>query len=204
MKKHIGVLFLLSICLVGCGEQKYNSNEPIVSTENIESLVTTESEITTENEADKELSIEDNMQLFVDKINKNANITLEYIEDFVPSDNSGPHYRTEFRLSAYENAIGKSYSYGSATVDIVIREDYLGEIIPRIYMDNATIEQCTNIINIVSPIMDSTISDAEIQDTINYVLENKEANGYYYGNLGLLLNGSGENKYELMLKMGND
>lgn len=196
MRKNIGAVLLLCVYLAGCGGQQNNSNEPNLSVANEEIA---KSEKTSESE---KISIEDSLLLFVDEFNDNNATSLEYVENFVPSDNSGSHYRTEFRLSAYENAIGKSYLFGSATVDIVVREDYFGEILTRVYMDNATIEQCADMISIASPIMDSSISDDEIQNTIKYIIENKEANGYYYGDLGLLLTGSGENEYELML--GND
>ncbi len=201
MRKNVVVLLLLCIYLVGCGGQQNNLNEP---TSSVTNEITSESEKISENADVADISIEDSLLLFVDEFNDNNANTLEYVENFVPSDNSSSHYRTEFRLSAYENAIGKSYLFGSATVDIIVREDYFGEIVTRVYMDNATIEQCADMISIASPIMNSSISDDEIQNTINYITENKEANGYYYGDLGLLLTGSDENKYKLMLKMKND
>ena len=40
----------------------------------------------------------------------------------------------------------------------------------------------------------------KIDETINYVKDNKYANGYYYGNLGLLLSGNEEKGFDLMIK----
>lgn len=144
------------------------------------------------------------MLSFVDEFNTNNIISLEYVEDFIPSDKSSSHYRTEFRLGAYKDAIGKSYSFGDALVDIISRKDYLGNTITRVYMYNATIEQCTEMIKTGSPIMDASASENEIQETINYITEHKEANGYYYAELGLVLLGNDKKGYELMLKMRND
>ena len=43
--------------------------------------------------------------------------------------------------------------------------------------------------------------DSDIQEAIDYVDEHKEANGYYYGKLGLLVLGHGYRGYEFMLKL---
>ena len=89
-------------------------------------------------------------------------------------------------------------------VDIVGKQSWSGSITIRVYMDNATLEQCTEMVKYVSPIMDPDIDSAEIQKAIDYINENKTANGYYYADLGLLLLGSETKGYEFMLKMGND
>lgn len=129
---------------------------------------------------------------------------LEFTEDFVPSDKQSIHYRTEFRLNAYSDAIGKSYQYDGVMVDIVAKKELLSDSNIRIYMDGATLDQCEQMIKYASPIMDKTASDGDIQGAINQIKEHKEANGYYYANLGLLLLGNDTKGYEFMLKMGND
>lgn len=48
-------------------------------------------------------------------------------------------------------------------------------------------EQAKEIIKVASPILDTTLSESDIQDVITYLDENQEANGYYYGDIGLLL-----------------
>lgn len=140
---------------------------------------------------------------FVEKFNKSSDVPLEYVEDFVPSDQNSGHYRTEFRLSAYENAVGKSYKYGDQTVDLIGRKN-LSDGVLRIYMDGATLDQCISMVKIASPIMDPDITSTELQKTVDYLTENKEANGYYYADLGLLLLGNDKQGYDLMMKPGND
>lgn len=49
------------------------------------------------------------------------------------------------------------------------------------------LEQAKEIIKVASPILDTTLSESDIQDVITYLDENQEANGYYYGDIGLLL-----------------
>lgn len=154
-------------------------------------------------DANNESSV-DVISQFVDSFNKTSDVDLAYVEDFVPSDKSGSHYRTEFRLAAYSDAMGQSYKYGNLTVDIVSRTTVMGDEKIRIYMDNASIDQCLEIIEISAPIIDESISESELQETLDYIENNKTANGYYFSNLGLVLLGNDEDGYDFMLKMKND
>ena len=144
-------------------------------------------------------SSESAIDSFIAEINKSEDISLEYVEDFIPCDKEGGHYRTEFRLNAWKDSTGKSYKYGDSTVDIILSSS--GEI-QRIYMDGATLEQCENMIRYASSLLDSTATEADIQEAVDYIDEHKEANGYYYGKLGLLVLGHGDSGYEFMLKYG--
>ena len=144
-------------------------------------------------------SSESAIDSFIAEINKAGDISLEYVENFMPSDKEGGHYRTEFRLNAWKDSTGKSYKYGDSTVDIILSSS--GEI-QRIYMDGATLEQCENMIRYASSLLDSTATEADIQEAVDYIDEHKEANGYYYGKLGLLVLGHGDSSYEFMLKYG--
>ena len=147
---------------------------------------------------------EDMVTAFVNEFNATSGTALEFVEGFKPSDRESSHYRTEFRLGAYSNAIGMAYRYGEATVDIIARKPSFGDGVIRIYMNGASLDQCEQMIWTASPIMDRSATAEEIQNTIDYIDEHKSANGYYYSDLGLLLLGSDVKGYELMLKMGND
>lgn len=143
---------------------------------------------------------------FVEAFNSSNDTPLVFNETFVPSDSSNGHYRTEFRLNTWRDAVGKSYSWGDTTVDIVCHGGYGGNRI-RIYM-YASFEECESMIRTASPILDNEISEDVIQEAIDYINGNvingrREANGYYYSNLGLLLF-ERENYCEFMLKMRND
>lgn len=143
-------------------------------------------------------SSEDSIDGFVSSINSSGEVNLEFVEDFVPSDKNSGHYKTEFRLNAYKDAIGKSYKYGDTTVDIILSSS---GAIERIYMDGATYEQCENMIRYASPLLDSTATDSDVQEAVDYISENKSANGYYYAKLGLVMLGGGDKGYEFMLKL---
>ena len=68
-------------------------------------------------------------------------------------------------------------------------------------MDGATYEQCENMIRYASPLLDSTATDSDVQEAVDYISENKSANGYYYAKLGLVMLGGGDKGYEFMLKL---
>ena len=161
-------------------------------------------EISETSEVVAEPTVESEMLSFINAFNASSAVQLVFTEDFTPSDKTSSHYRTEFRLSAYSDAIGKSYAYGNAVVDIVGKQSWSGTITIRVYMDGATLEQCTEMVKYASPIMDPDIDTADVQKTIDYINENKTANGYYYADLGLLLLGNETKGYEFMLKMSND
>ena len=211
MKKRLLVILLFfCMLLVGCENQANIDNNPpseIISTDDpdyfkVEAAAETQM-LTgehTETETVFEQTIEDAIDSFVNGFNSDITL-LTYIETFTPADRTSSHYRTEFRLGAYEEAIGKSYSYENATVDVVAHQDFFGEIIIRVYMNNATFEQCIEMVKIASHLLDTEITDDEIQETVDYILANKTANGYYYSELGLLMFGNDTNGYEMMIKM---
>lgn len=152
-----------------------------------------------------EISGRDVIVAFVEEYNAVANEKLTFVEEFAVPDRSSGHYRTEFRLTAYKEAVGMSYSLGDASVDIVQKKtSFTNENRIRVYAENASFIQCCDIIRIASPIMDPDISADELQATLEYLEKHKSANGHYYADLGMLLLGSEVKGYELMLKMGND
>lgn len=75
-------------------------------------------------------------------------------------------------------------SYGWLDVDI------------RVYVSGADLDRAKEVIKAASPILDSDLIESDIQEVLDYLDENKSANGYYYGKIGLLYLGS-----ELMLKV---
>ena len=150
------------------------------------------------------LSKEDELSLYIDNIvesyNAKASEPLVYVEDFTPSNKESGHYRTEFRLNAWSDALGKSYTLGDKVVDIVADPDYQGVGGFRVYADDLSIEQVHALAQGMSPLMDETLSAADLNDALNKVDNDGEANGFYYGDLGMTLFKRSENGYELMIK----
>lgn len=139
------------------------------------------------------------VDLFIDEYNKAAATPITDISEIDVTNKESGHYRTEFRLGAFADAYAKTGLIGDIVVDIVgygwDKEDI------RIYADGISLEQAKEIIKVASPILDTTLSESDIQDVMTYLDENQEANGYYYGDIGLLLLGKYKESYELMLKV---
>lgn len=136
----------------------------------------------------------------ISKHNSQATEQLVFVEDFTPSDKDSGHYRTEFRLTAYEDAVGKSYVLGDKVVDIIASQTIFGEINCRVYTNDTSLDQVIALLKVFSPILDEELNDDELKKTIDEVYTEKTANGYYFGKLGITLFGNDESGYELMLK----
>ena len=197
MKKSLLLLIILTVTLLytACGSSNNNNTERGTNAETQPSGSQESSEQPTE--PTKESVIDD----FVNAFNAVSVNKLEYSEDFIVSSKDSGHYRTEFRLNAYSDAVGKSYRFNDQTVDIVSTQGLIsGNIDVRIYANNLTLNQCIELIQYASPLLDPTMADTVVAETITRVSEKKEANGYYYGELGLLLLGNDIKGYELMIK----
>ena len=136
----------------------------------------------------------------VTKYNAQSTEQLVFVEDFTPSDRNSGHYRTEFRLTAYKDAVGKSYLLGDKVVDIIASQTIFGGINCRVYTNDTSLDQVIALLQGFSPILDAELTAGELQETITEVSTKKTANGYYFGELGITLFGSDEKGYELMLK----
>lgn len=192
-------LVVLSVVLVLFCTSCAKTDSPTDSSVQTNNQVTNsieQSDLATEDE-----SSNNSIDTFVEKYNISANNQLVFNEEFIVADKQSKHYRTEFRLSAYANAIGKSYNLDNLVVDIISTKDYFGKVNIRIYADNASLDQCIEIIKLASPLLDPTIDTNTINEAVDHVSKNKEANGYYYGKLGLLLLGNDAKGYNLMIKM---
>lgn len=139
------------------------------------------------------------VDLFSGEYNKSAATPITEIAKIDVTDQLSGHYRTEFRLGAFGDAYAKTGLIGDIAVNIVgygwDKEDI------HIYADGISLEQAKDIIKIASPILDDILSESNIQDVLTYLDENQEANGYYYGDICLLLLGKYKESYELMLKV---
>ncbi|MDY3092684.1 MAG: hypothetical protein SOW61_07775 [Erysipelotrichaceae bacterium] len=56
------------------------------------------------------------------------------------------------------------------------------------------------IVTYMSPIFDRELTQEELDKALIDVSEKRDLNGYYYGDLGIVLFGSDTQGYELMLK----
>lgn len=181
------------------GETEVPQVDTPSQTESVQATQATENTITPETTA-PEISLDEYIEGIVSKYNAQAAEELVFVEDFVPSDKESGHYRTEFRLTAYDDAVGKSYLLGDKVVDLVASPTIFGDIHFRVYTNDTSLEQVIALIQGMSPIMDEKLTAAELQETITEVSTKKTANGYYYGELGITLFGNDASGYELMIK----
>ena len=151
---------------------------------------------TTTTNTSKDVIYGNYIDTIVAQYNAQASEKLVFVETFTPSDKQSEHYRTEFRLTAFKDAVGKSYLLGNKVVDIVA----YGTTTCRVYTNDVSFNQAIALIRGFSPIMDKTLTANDLQKAIDEITSKKFANGYYFGKLGLTFSGYDAKGYELMLK----
>lgn len=190
----IAWLLFLAIGVFGSRKSDVPQDDTATPAENVAD------EISPNEHSTEEILPNEYIENVVSKYNAHAAESLVFVEDFTPSDKESGHYRTEFRLGAYDDAVGKSYLLGENVVDLVASPTIFKEINFRVYADGISIEQAIELIQNMSPVMDENLTATELQATLTEVSTKKTANGYYYGELGLVLSGSDVNGYKLMIK----
>ncbi len=199
-------LVYLVIGIFGDTTNPDHSNETSSQIENVQVDQLTQTsqqeiiETTESTEEEKVIDVDSYINNIVDKYNSQVTEQLVYVEDFTPSDESSGHYRIEFRLGAYKSAVGKSYLLGDKVVDFIVWKTIFNGVTFRVYADNASLKQVIALIKGMSPLMDETLSDADLESAVNEIETEKTANGYYYGQLCITLLGNDDKGYDLMIK----
>lgn len=208
----IAAAWILYLIIGLSGDSENTNNTTSTQTENVqaeqsvsetqeETVESTENVEPSETETDEVVDdVDSYISNIVEQYNSQATEQLVFVEDFTPSDKSSSHYRTEFRLGAYDDAVGKSYLLGNKVVDLVASKTIMGDVNFRVYTNDASLEQVKALMQGMSPLMDETLSATDLNAAINEVDTNKTANGYYYGELGITLFGNDVKGYELMIK----
>ena len=193
------MVFSLAACGGDNGNPVAGGNTDLTSTQG--DHTTNNSSDNTKNETESIDAILNNyVGDVVNKYNAQKTEQLIFVEDFTPSDKNSDHYRTEFRLTAFKDAVGKSYLLGDKVVDVVASQTYSGKTFCRVYTNDTSLNQVVALLQGLSPILDKELTADELQKAINEVSAKKTANGYYFGDLGITLFGSDTKGYELMLK----
>lgn len=200
MKKLLLLILVnvLIFSLVACSNSgSQQSNEPVSTDEGISQQESSIEQVNPSKEQE-EPSEQSKVDVFIAEYNK---VAINPITDAVKvdvTDKESGHYRTEFRLGAFESSEAKTGKIGDVVIDIISYGSHGGFFENdnmRVYADDLTLEQAKEIIKAASKILDKSLTDADVQEVLDYLDENKSANGYYYGDIGLLFSG------DLMLKV---
>lgn len=193
MKRHyVFLVILIAIILSSCADTDKNE----LPNEN--AILTPESSISEETATTDSSSVEtekiEKTDGFIEQYNQVAPTPITDISEVDVTDKESGHYRTEFRLSAFSDSYAKTGYIADSAIDIV-SYGWL-DVDIRIYVTGADLDRAKEVIKAASPILDSDLTESDIQEVLDYLDEHKSANGYYYGKIGLLYDGS-----ELMLKV---
>lgn len=193
MKRHyIFLVILMAIILSSCADTDKNE----LPNEN--AILTPESSISEETATTDSSSVEtekiEKTDGFIEQYNQVAPTPITDISEVDVTDKESGHYRTEFRLSAFSDSYAKTGYIADSAIDIVSYEWLDVDI--RVYVIGADLDRAKEVIKAASPVLDSDLTESDVQEVLDYLDEHKSANGYYYGKIGLLYDGS-----ELMLKV---
>lgn len=193
MKRHyVFLVILIAIILSSCADTDKNE----LPNEN--AILTPESSISEETATKDSSSVEtekiEKTDGFIEQYNQVAPTPITDISEVDVTDKESGHYRTEFRLSAFSDSYAKTGYIADSAIDIV-SYGWL-DVDIRVYVTGADLDRAKEVIKAASPILDSDLTESDIQEVLDYLDEHKSANGYYYGKIGLLYDGS-----ELMLKV---
>ena len=125
---------------------------------------------------------------FILKYNQTSPNDITDTSEINITDRESGHYRTEFRLNAFQGAYSKTGKIGNIVLDIVTYGYGENDDI-RIYVDDISLDKAKEIIKYAVPILDDTVTNADVQEVLDYLDEYKYANGYYCGDIGILFTG---------------
>ncbi|MDU1325738.1 MAG: hypothetical protein E6933_11160 [Clostridiales bacterium] len=187
MKKIFVLVFVLimTFSFVACSDN--SANQVVEEEARQDEQVVNTPEAPIEAPAVEEPEVEQSMvDVFIERYNATApTVITDAVEVDVTDEESG-HYRTEFRLGAFEGSIAKTGRIGDIVIDIVNCGWDNDEL--RIYADGITQEQAVEIVKYAAPIMDSEVSDADLQDVLDYLSGTSDYHNGYFGNLCMTFN----------------
>ena len=196
MKKVLSLVLAMAMMfsLVACGEGSDNQVlEEELKPE--EQVVDEQKQPTGEPSVEEPVVKQSMVDVFIEGYNAVASTPItDAVEVDVTDENSG-HYRTEFRLGAFEDSIAKTGKIGDIIIDIVNCGWQHDEL--RIYADGITPEQAVEIVKYAAPIMDPDVPSEDLQDVLDYLSGTNDYHNGYFGELCMTFN---EIHGELMLR----
>ena len=187
MKKTLAllVMIIMMFSLVGCGVS--SNSETTGEDSNQEAPLDEKQEQMSEEVTVEEPMVEQSMvDTFIEGYNSSASAPITDVVEVDVTDQASGHYRTEFRLSAFEDSIAKTGKIGDIVIDIVNCGWQKDEL--RIYADGITPEQAVEIVKYAAPIMDPDVASEDLQDVLDYLIGINDYHNGYFGELCLTFN----------------
>lgn len=176
---------IMTFSLVACGEG--SDNQVFQEESKQEEQVVGGQEQSTEQSSTDEPIVEQSMvDAFIEEYNATAPTPIIDAVEINVTDKESGHYRTEFRLGAFQDSIAKTGKLGDIAIDIINCGWQKDEL--RIYADNITPEQAVEIIKYAAPIMDPDVPSDELQDVLDYLSGTKDYHNGYFGDLCMTYN----------------
>lgn len=120
-----------------------------------------------ERKSDKKTESKTPIEKFIELYNENADENKnEKIEDTIPADLQGSDYKTEFRLSAFEDAIGNKGEIGDSEILIINYGTFNLDSL-RIYVAPETGCDVNSLARNIIHTLDSSITDQEIDEQLS-------------------------------------
>lgn len=195
--KRITILFFsiltLSLTFSACTNSSYESTK---SSKNETSKAVSHTKTTKKQTASKQKSIKksesktENKFATIDRfINLYNSSAPNPITDITDMDIHGSDYRTEFRLNAYNNAVGKKGMIAGSPISIVNYGNFSNDCI-RIYATAASDDIGLEIYTTTVHIFDSTVTDEDI-------MKERDSASIYLGESGCI--GGNAQGHDIML-----
>ncbi len=172
LRKKLSICILSMFCLFvfGCSSVNNISSEPPIEQNNSSDVnASLESSIEiadqSENTEDPYIKIDEFIDLY--------SSSLAQITDISEMDIHGDDYRTEFRLNAFKNAVGKKCTVDSSYIEIVNYGTWSNDSI-RFYVYSDSIDSITELFTSIIHILDNTISDDEINEICDSLNDNDQ------------------------------
>lgn len=147
---------ILSCSFTACGSVQENDTATSSDT-----VISTTEEVNT-----SETAQENNPYDVIDNFIANYNSVSDLqISNLTPLDISGADYRTEYRLRAFENAVGEKGTIGNNSIQIVNYGVYKNDSL-RFYLTADSSETAVNICYGILSSLNSSVTYEEISNTI--------------------------------------
>lgn len=192
MKKQILLLLTvtMAVSLVACQKAEKPNTDGLPNVTESEEMPNTEEQLeavpTAEPSTEVPTAERSRIDVFIEAFNQVAATPITEVAEIDIFDRESGHYRTEFRLSAFEGATAKSGKIGTAVLDVIICGSAKDEL--RIYADGIEGEQAAEIVTYAAPIMDPNLSADELQGVLDYLNGVSDYHNGYFGTLCVTFN----------------